>query len=138
MTPPFRRKSTIGRDKALDHRHRDLFRRHRRREAIGLRMHLGIDEQFAMEGSRQFDRKLHRLVVGDRTKSEPAHDAPPSGSRIRSRVTRTRSAKAGRLVWVEGKRVVWGKSGSVRVDNGGRRIIKKKKKNNTKERKTKV
>src|SRR3546814_20468268 len=35
MTPPFRRKSTIGRDKALDHRHRDLFRRHRRREAIG-------------------------------------------------------------------------------------------------------
>src|SRR3546814_6846607 len=102
MTPPFRRKSTIGRDKALDHRHRDLFRRHRRREAIGLRMHLGIDEQFAMEGSRKFDRKLHRLVVGDRTKSEPAHDAPPSGSRIRSRVTRTRSAKPGRMVRVGG------------------------------------
>src|SRR3546814_15173929 len=70
---------------------------------MGLRMHLGIDEQFAMEGSRQFDRKLHRLVVGDRTKSEPAHDAPPSGSRTRSRVTRTRSAKPGRMGRVGGK-----------------------------------
>src|SRR3546814_12537363 len=39
MTPPFRRKSTIGRDKALDHRPRDIFRRPRRREAIGLRQY---------------------------------------------------------------------------------------------------
>src|SRR3546814_15939532 len=45
MTPPFRRKSTIGRDKALDHRHRDLFRPHRPREALCLRSHLGLTER---------------------------------------------------------------------------------------------
>src|SRR3546814_1359522 len=59
-------------------------------------MHLGIGDQFAVQHTGQFDGKLHWLVVGDRAKPELAHLAPPSGSRIRSRVTRTRSVPSTR------------------------------------------
>ena len=99
-------KAPIGRDETLDHRNGDLLGRQGLGETGRLRMHLGIGDQFAMKRAGQFDGKFHGLVVGDRPESELAYGAASSGSRIKSRVTKTRSAKPGRIVRV-GAMFIW-------------------------------